>query len=50
MSKISLPKKDKYGNLLLSPLAAWADKEADSLFVDKKNPKTGEKVNAKDQS
>merc|ERR1711935_828648 len=50
VSKISMPKKDKYGNLLLSPLAAWADKEADSLFAEKKDPKTGEKFSPKDQS
>ena len=50
MSKISLPKKDKFGNLLLSPLAAWADQEADKLFANKKDPKTGERFSPKDQS
>ena len=50
MSKISVPKKDIHGNLLLSPLAAWADKEADTLFADKTDPTTGEKFSPKDQS
>jgi len=50
VSKISAPKKDKYGNVLLSPLAAWADKEADTLFAGKTNPATGKKFSPKDQS